>query len=120
MDYIGIELDKIILTYTMIINMPKNQIEAFEIYRSNCNRLLPKEKVIIRSDLKIGNHYGNNGFVVGMEHGEHTIKSVNGNQFVIDDGGFYQYTIAMVDWIAMINNNGFNNKCNNELISWLI
>ena len=116
-----IELDKINLTGVMIINMPKNQIEAFEIYRSNCNRLLPKEKVIIRSDLEIDNKYGNNSFVTGMKDGEHTIKLIHSsNQFLIVDGGFYDYTIAMVDWIAMINNNGFNNKCNNELISWLI
>lgn len=119
MDYI--ELDKVNLTGDMIINMPKNQIEAFEIYRSNYTRLLPKEKVIIRYDLKIGNHYGNNSFVIGMKDGEHTIKFIYGsNQFEIDDDRPYKYTIAMVDWIEMIKNNGFNNKCNNELISWLI
>ena len=118
MDYI--ELDKINLTGVMIKNMSKNQIEAFEIYRSNCNRLLPKEKVIIRSDLEIGNNYGNNGFVAEMKDGLHTIESIHRNQFKIDDGKPYYYTIAMVDWIAMINNNGFNNECNNELISWLI
>ena len=51
----------------------------------------------------------------------YTIKFIyGGNQFEIDDDRPYKYTIAMVDWIEMIKNNGFNNKCNNEFISWLI